>query len=304
MTRLSVCYFSRRLIAGAHIRADIYDDDDELHAVFRHLQNTLFKNVTVQLSEDVWKHTDVGGASQLAEQGEAHLVVSREHVARQVHTVITCREKRLQGRGLPLNVVIRDELADRFLADAKAEFHASAFQQELQERDGELPKKRIQRGKHSRWSRHTQKLGGTSQMWTLLSFTGRFDVGYLKDAIEKGAKVPPTMPGERTDEHKQQTRDAQMARYRLRRGAMLERLQKRLKGKGKGEARPLTSKQLRVLHDYHNGELRYQANKFTLISGNGRLKREDNSFVDIGGSTGGFVRTVLDDFEPPDHADF
>ena len=34
-----------------------------------------FKNVTVQLPEDVWKHPDVGGASQPAAQGEAHLVV-------------------------------------------------------------------------------------------------------------------------------------------------------------------------------------------------------------------------------------
>ena len=32
VTRLSVYYFSRRLIAGAHIRADTCDDDDELHA--------------------------------------------------------------------------------------------------------------------------------------------------------------------------------------------------------------------------------------------------------------------------------
>jgi len=300
----------RVLRPAERIVQEMYDwyearvDDEELHAVFRHLQNTLFKNVTVQLSEDVWKHTDVGGASQLAEQGEAHLVVSREHVARQVHTVITCREKWLQGRGLPSHHVIRGELADRFLADAKAEFHASAFQQELQERDREVSKKKLQSGKHSRWGRHTQKLGGTSQMWTLLSFTGRFDVGYLKDAIEKGAKVPPTMPGERTDEHKQQTLDAQMARCRLRHGAMVERLHKRLKGKGKGEAWPLTPKQQRVLHDFNNGELLYQANKFTMISGNGRLKRKDDSFLDIGGSTGGFVRTVLDDFEPPDLADF
>ena len=67
-------------------------DDEELHAVFRHLQNTLFKNVTVQLPEDVWKHPDVGGASQPAAQGEAHLVVSREHVARQVQSVIAWRE--------------------------------------------------------------------------------------------------------------------------------------------------------------------------------------------------------------------
>ena len=41
-----------------------------------------------------------------------------------------------------------------------------------------------------------------------------------------------------------------------------------------------------------------------MISGHGRLKKEDHSFVDIGGSTGGFVRTVLDDWEPPDLADF
>ena len=100
-------------------------DDEELHVVFRHLQNLLFKNVTVQLQEDVWKHPDDGGASQLAAKGEAHLVVSREHVARQVQTVIAWREKWLQDQGLPMNTVIRDDLADSFLDDAKAEFHGS-----------------------------------------------------------------------------------------------------------------------------------------------------------------------------------
>ena len=85
---------------------------------------------------------------------------------------------------------------------------------------------------------------------------------------------------------------------------MLERLQERLsqgnedKGKGKRKARPLNPKQLRVLQEYQSGELRRQANKLTMISGHGRLKKEDHSFVDIGGSTGGFVRTVLDDWEP------
>ena len=91
---------------------------------------------------------------------------------------------------------------------------------------------------------------------------------------------------------------------------MLERLQERLsqgneaKGKGKRNARPLNRQQLRVLQEYQSGELRRQANKLTMISGHGRLKKEDHSFVDIGGSTGGFVRTVLDDWEPPDLADF
>ena len=79
-----------------------------------------------------------------------------------------------------------------------------------------------------------QKLGGTPQMWTLLSFTGRFDVAFLEDVMARGAKGPPTMPGERTEQQKEQVRDAQMARAKLRQGAMLERLQERLaKGKGK-----------------------------------------------------------------------
>ena len=146
-------------------------------------------------------------------------------------------------------------------------------------------------------------------MWTLLSFTGRFDVAFLENAIAKGAKEPPTMPGERTAQQKQQVRDAQMARALLRRGAMLERLQERLSqgdpsGEDEGIPPRLNSKQLRVLQEYQSGKLRRQANRLTTISGHGRLKKEDHSFVDIGGSTGGFVRTVLDDWEPPDPADF
>ena len=155
-----------------------------------------------------------------------------------------------------------------------------------------------------------QKLGGTPQMWTLLSFTGRFDVAFLEESLARAAKGPAKMPGERTEEQQQQVLDAQKARAKLRWGAMLERLQERLsqgneaKGKGKRKARPLNPEQLRVLQEYQSGELRRQANKLTMISGHGRLKKADGSFVDIGGSTGGFVRTVLDDWEPPDTADF
>ena len=148
-------------------------------------------------------------------------------------------------------------------------------------------------------------------MWTLLSFTGCFDVTFLEDAIAKGARNPPRMPGERTDEEKAQIRNAQMARARLRRGKMLERLQKKqsqgeeAKGKGKRKAvLAFSPKQQQVLEDYQSGELRMKANNLTMKSGHGRLKRKDDSFVDIGGSTGGFVRTVLDDWEPPDVADF
>ena len=140
-------------------------------------------------------------------------------------------------------------------------------------------------------------------MWTLLSFTGRFDVEFLEDAIARGKKLPVSMPGERSKQEKQQVRDAQMGRARLRRGAMLERLHERL-SQGGGAKGSLNPKQLRVLREYQSGELRRQANKLTKISGHGRLKKEDDSFVDIGGSIGGFVRTVLADWEPSDPAEF
>ena len=40
-------------------------------------------------------------------------------------------------------------------------------------------------------------------MWTLLSFTGRFDVAFLQEAIAKAeakGASPPKMPGERTEQ--------------------------------------------------------------------------------------------------------
>ena len=65
-------------------------------------------------------------------------------------------------------------------------------------------------------------------MWTLLSFTGRFDVAYLEDALARGKKNPPTMPGEKTEQKKQEVLNAQMARAKFRRGAMLERLHEKV----------------------------------------------------------------------------
>ena len=134
-------------------------------------------------------------------------------------------------------------------------------------------------------------------MWTLLSFKGRFDPVFLKESIAKAAENPTRMPGERTAQQKQLTRNAQIARFWLRYGKMLARQQ------GK-TWRPFTPRQQEVLQLYKSGWLRQEANRLTLISGHGRLKRADGTFEDIGGSTGGFVRTVLDDWGPPDLKDF
>ena len=105
------------------------------------------------------------------------------------------------------------------------------------------------------------------------------------------------MPGGRTERQKQDTRNAQIARARLRHGKMLARQE------GK-TWRPFTPRQQEVLQLYKSGWLRQEANRLTLISGHGRLKRADDTFAEIGGSTGGFLRTVLDDWRSPDLKDF
>ena len=111
------------------------------------------------------------------------------------------------------------------------------------------------------------------------------------------------MPGEKTETQKQKKREAHIARARLRRGAMLQRLQEKISN-GTKRRRPLNSEQSRLLQDFESGKLRREANDWTFMFGHGRLRREDGTFVDIGGSTGGFVRTVLDDWESPDTKHF
>ena len=49
----------------------------------------------------------------------------------------------------------------------------------------------------------------------------------------------------------------------------------------------------------HDGSLEAEANRLTVISGHGRLKRRDGTIVDIGGSTGGFARAFLYNWTPP-----
>ena len=62
----------------------------------------------------------------------------------------------------------------------------------------------------------------------------------------------------------------------------------------------LSLRQLDLLALYDAGTLLAEANRLTLISGNGRLRQSDGNFVDIGGSTGGYTRTMLYDWQAPD----
>ena len=138
-------------------------------------------------------------------------------------------------------------------------------------------------------------------MLQILSFTGKWNPNYL-------ANLPPVTSDEPTDESKAKTKAGNEARSKFRLGESVARLRTRMeneesKGKGKAKYR-LTEEQKKLLELYDNGTLLREANRLTKLSGHGTLKRPDQTFLQIGGSTGGYFRSVIFDWTPPDASQF
>ena len=68
-------------------------DGEDVSVGWKHLQQCLFKTVTVPLDADMWRNPNLG-AAQPGDKPEGQvMVVSKEHVAKQVREVIAWREK-------------------------------------------------------------------------------------------------------------------------------------------------------------------------------------------------------------------
>ncbi len=59
-----------------------------------------------------------------------------------------------------------------------------------------------------------------------------------------------------------------------------------------------------LLEKYNNGELCDKRNVAVVALGHGRLENARGDTLDIGGSTGGLSRRVIDSWQPPDHVEF
>ena len=68
--------------------------------------------------------------------------------------------------------------------------------------------------------------------------------------------------------------------------------------KKRNDGQHLTEKQIEEVNLYENGFLLAKANELTLRSGHGTLRRPgDGVKREIGASTGGFVREILENWE-------
>ena len=108
---------------------------------------------------------------------------------------------------------------DAFLAEVKAEYHGSEDQKRRQQADAAAGKK-PHPGKKQRWSRECQRLGGTTQMFHVLSFCGRWDAKFFEKEPE------PQKTGPDAERQKLATRAAVQARANLRLARKYDRLKK------------------------------------------------------------------------------
>ena len=158
--------------------------------------------------------------------------------------------------------------------------------------------------KRKRWHRHLQRVAGTKQIWEVLAFSGRFDVDWLTQALQadhsegRDAAVPEEALRQQRRRLHHQKAEA-IARYNEG-----ERLSLYLSAQA-GQAKPnFTRRQQDVLQMFESGALLQIRNQAILACGHGRLFRGDGDYLDIGGSTGGGSRRIIDSWQPPDWRDF
>ena len=136
-------------------------------------------------------------------------------------------------------------------------------------------------------------------MWYVLSFTGKFDPAFFEKL-----HPPPPPTDEPTEEQRKNNKLAVEARSWLRLAERYSHLRDMIREGRCRDNTVLTETQEELLPLYGDGTLLEDANRLSHISSNGRRQHWHGSFVDLGGSTGGFTRTVLYDWQPPDLTQF
>ena len=131
-------------------------DGEDVSVAWKHLQQCLFRTVTVPLHADIWRNPNFGAAQPEDESEGQVMVVSKEHVAKQVREVIEWREKWLAQEGLPGNTLMNNKQKDAFLKASKEEYHNRPDQRERQHRDAASVKNKqyVKQRKKSRWARN------------------------------------------------------------------------------------------------------------------------------------------------------
>ena len=165
--------------------------------------------------------------------------------------------------------------------------------------------------KRKRWCRHLQRVCGTKQIWEALAYTGRFDADILREALRSGdqdrdAEEDADVAAEQDQRQRLRLSHAKAeARARYNEGQRLARQRDDHRHLRRGASQlAFSSWQQKLLQRWDSGELLREMNRAVSDWGHGRLRSADGGHLDIGGSTGGGSRRIIDGWVPPDWREF
>ena len=165
----------------------------------------------------------------------------------------------------------------------------------------------VRQQKRKRWHRHLQRICGTKQIWEVLVFSGFFDRLMLEQALHSGKGDEATEPAVPNEASLQERRRLQHAKAeavsRYLEGKRLARARDAPERRGASQP-ALSERQEELLRQWRSGQLRVQRNTAAAAAGHGRLESATGDYMDIGGSTGGGSRRVVDSWLPPDWRQF
>ena len=203
-----------------------------------------------------------------------------------------------------------DEDRWQVMQEWKLRFHDRRDQVEQQKRDSWKPTgpptdaqdswgpnaKAVRSGKHSRFARHLQIAAGSKTMAELIIYTGRYDPEFLSQAQDTQDPSGASQPVARTHRQNILKRAAAEAKLDYRRTCMLSQKLDH----GEVERHDLDSWQKVNLEQLQDGSLLRRRNDAVAAYGHGTLRREDGASIEIGGSTQGVTRFLLDGCVEPD----
>ena len=200
------------------------------------------------------------------------------------------------------------------MQDWKDRFHAMRDQVEQQKRDSWKPdgpppdahdawgpnRQAVRSGKHSRFARHLQLAAGSKTMAELIIYTGRFDPDFLSKAHDAQDRSGASQPVANSDGRQHLKRKAAQAKLNYRMTCLL----RRKLDNGQVEKRDLQPWEKRNLRRLEDGSLLRHTNDAVAAYGHGTLRRDDGQTMQIGGSTRGVTRFLLDGCAEPDVESF
>ena len=216
--------------------------------------------------------------------------------------------------------VFTQENRQQVMQNWKDRFHAMRDQVEQQMRDSWKPDgpppdahdawgrpsswgrnyKAVRSGKHSRFARHLQLVAGSKTMAELIIYTGRFDPEFLNKAHEAQERNGASQPVASADRQKALKKKAAQAKLDYRMTCIL-RLKLARRQVNYDDLERWEKENLLRLED---GSLLRHTNEAVAAYGHGTLRRDDGETIEIGGSTGGITRFLLDGYAEPDVESF